>query len=247
MDYHEPTTLWEEHRNRSLDVYLLPTTDWSDVVSLQRWLVYEMAGEPRSRAALVLCEHFPVITIGRQGSRSHLHADDSDLVCQLLDVHWTNRGGGCWLHGPGQLVVYPIVPIDPTRSSLRRYRDALYQTMLNVLCEFGIPAVRDAARLGIVVGEREIGHVGIAVTSWVAYHGCYLNVSMPLDRYEWIQPNPFSHRKMSSMLRELRLPIRTTAVRESFLRHFMELFGFRRHVLCRWSAGAKRAAYVTTG
>ena len=221
-----------DERTASLEVYLLPPTPWDEVLALQHRLVYEISGYPRDRAALILCEHPTIITVGRQGSRRHILADDSDLRAQRIEVRWTNRGGGCWLQTPGQLAVYPILPVEPPVMGLARYRDALYETMLAVLREFDIEAQRDAAASGIHVDGREIGSVGIAVKSWVAYHGCQLNVNVPLHRFDCVQPNPSVSRRMSSMFRERRLPIRTDAVRASFLRQFVNIFGFRHHFLC---------------
>ena len=95
----------------SLQVYLLGSIDFESALALQRRLIYQVAGE-RSGAALVLCEHPPLITVGRQGSRSHILCDSEELRARRWKVRWVNRGGGCLLHQPGQLAVYPILPLD---------------------------------------------------------------------------------------------------------------------------------------
>lgn len=217
---------------QALEVYLLPTTDWLDVLSLQRRLVYEIADEPRGRAALVLCEHFPIITVGRRGSRRHILVDESELTSRCVDVRWTNRGGGCWFHMPGQLVANVILPIDAQDAQLNVLRDGLYQTLLDVLGELGIVAEWNRRALGVLVGDRAIGHVGVAIKDWVSYHGCCLNVSAAPECVDWVQSCPDDHHGATSVFRELRLPVRMTSVRESFVRHFMRAFGFARHVLC---------------
>lgn len=209
-----------------LDIYLLPQTPWSQAMALQQRLVYELGAAPRRRAALILCEHSPIITVGRQGSRQHIRFDEDELRSLRLDVQWTNRGGGCWLHWPGQLAAYCIVPLTPPEFGLDAYRSGLYQTLLNVLDEFKISAARDTAATGVRVGNREIASVGIAVKDWVAYFGCRLNVCVPLEKFAGVQSTPRSPRKMTCMFRELRAPVRFDGVRESFMRHFAEVFGF---------------------
>src|SRR5262245_5832031 len=108
----------QPHGESTLEVYMLPPCPWQDALQLQHRLVYEMSAEPRRRAALVLCEHLPIVTVGRQGSHSHIQLDELDR----FPIRWTNRGGGCWLHVPGQLVAYPILPLDRPAMGLPRFR-----------------------------------------------------------------------------------------------------------------------------
>ena len=99
-------------RSDSLEVYLLGRVDFASAVELQERWVYEISGRRDRQGALFLCEHPPVVTIGRKGSRSQLLTDEQDLRSRLMDVHWLNRGGGALVHSPGQLAAYPIVPLD---------------------------------------------------------------------------------------------------------------------------------------
>lgn len=214
-------------RDTALETYLLPVTPWERVFQFQRRLAYEMGEPPRRRAALILCEHPTILTVGRGGSRRHIPWDDDELRQREWPMRWTNRGGGCWLQTPGQLAAYPILPLRPTEFGLECYLESLYSALLGVVSDFGIPAARDAAKTGVVVADREIAGVGIAVTHWVAYHGCWLNVSVPPDALDSLQVNPMAVRPATCMLRERRLPVRMAAVRESFIRHFAEILGFR--------------------
>lgn len=220
---------WAERYGDSvLDVFLLPLTCWSHVFAFQQRLVYEMSGEPRRRGALILCEHPEIITIGRQGSHRHL---SEDVSLGRVPLQWTNRGGGCWLHLPGQLAVYPIIPIHET-DGLDRYRSSLYEVFVRAMEDHKVVASRDWENGGIVSGDREIASVGFAVKNWVAYHGGRINVNVPLDRFDSIQGNPNLPRRMTSMFRELRVPIRMDSVRESIVRHFVRQFGFSEYYLC---------------
>lgn len=211
---------------------MLPLTPWDEGLALQQRLVYEVSGEPRQRAALILCEHSPIITVGRQGSRRQIHAEPEELTSRRLRIQWTNRGGGCWLQMPGQLAAYPILPLAPSTVGLADYRAAIYETLCCVLEEFKIEATTDFPGCGVRSGPRQIAGVGIAVNNWTCYHGCFLNVCSPLDQLNLVQANPQQNRRMTTMFRELRAPVRIDAVRESFLRHFVEVFGFGRYYLC---------------
>src|SRR5260370_7169288 len=85
--------------------------DFETALRLQRRLHFEVC-ENRTQAALMLCEHPPAISVGRQGSHAHIRWTGEEVVPRRLPVRWVNRGGGCVLHLPGQLAVYPILPLD---------------------------------------------------------------------------------------------------------------------------------------
>lgn len=234
----------------ALDVYLLPVTPWEDCLALQRRLVFDLAEHPRRRAALILCEHPTILTVGRHGSHRHIGIEPEELAARRIEVRWTNRGGGCWFQTPGQLAAYPIVPLEPLGRAIEPYRAGLYQTILDVLYEFKIAAERDRDAPGVVIGGLEIASIGLAIKDWVAYHGCRLNVSVPLDLLNAVRPNPWSGRGMTSMFRELRTPVRIDAVRESFLRHFQRVFGFEKLYLnheCPDGLVARRTVNVGPG
>jgi lipoate-protein ligase B len=231
----------EENRRyfaeRSLLVYFLPRLPWEQVQKLQQRLVFDVSEPPRRQAALILCEHAPIITVGRQGSYRHLRMDAREIDSGQLSVKWTNRGGGCWHQQPGQLAAYPILPLDSKSFGLGEYRTGVYQTLLEVLREFQIDAQADRASAGVRTEAGQIASVGLAVKQWVSYHGCILNVCVPLDRRPLVLAGPMnatqpgSSRPWTCMFRELRTPVNVSAVRESFLRHFVNVFGFDQYYL----------------
>ncbi|HVJ79563.1 MAG TPA: lipoyl(octanoyl) transferase LipB [Planctomycetia bacterium] len=225
------STMPDYFRRRTLEVYLLPNCDFHEIDALQQRLAYEVGEPPQNRAFLVLTEHSPFVTIGRQGSRGHLRFDPEAPGAPA--VRWTARGGGAWLHGPGQLAAYPIVPLHPKEFGIERYRTALHETLIETLAEFQIPAWHDAKNGGITAGGRQIATIGFAVRNWVTTYGCALNVMLPPDRDELIQSNPrVSDRLETCMLRERLLPVRAGALRESLVRNFAAAMGFGETLLC---------------
>src|SRR5579885_3172882 len=113
----------------ALRVYLLGSVEFEAALALQRTLAFQMAGE-RQSAALVLCEHPPLITVGREGSPAHIRYDLNDLRTRHWPVRWVNRGGGCILHLPGQLAVYPIVPLDGHGLGVAAYLERLQRILI---------------------------------------------------------------------------------------------------------------------
>ncbi|HEV3022254.1 MAG TPA: hypothetical protein VGX76_07290, partial [Pirellulales bacterium] len=124
----------------ALQVYLLGAVDFEDMLRCQRRLVYEVSGD-RSRAVLILCEHPPLISVGRDGSHDHIGYEPHDLAARKWPVRWVNRGGGCLLHLPGQLAVYPILALDRLGLDLQSYLDRLHGVLLDVFSKLELPAV----------------------------------------------------------------------------------------------------------
>jgi lipoyl(octanoyl) transferase len=211
----------------SLQVYLLGMVEFEAALSLQRRLGYQVSGAPED-AALILCEHPPLISVGRQGSRSHISYEPEELRARRWPVRWVNRGGGCWLHLPGQLAIYPVVALNHFELGLRQYMERLQSVMTRALRDFSVPAEVRRDNVGVWVGRRPIGTVGLAVRGWVGYYGAALNINPDLEPYRHIQCTPESDAVMTSLERERRGPLRTSLVRERVVEYFAEEFGFGR-------------------
>ena len=211
----------------ALQAYLLGPVDFDAALALQRLLVYQVTGD-RTAAALVLCEHPPLITVGRQGSRAHILYEPEELQVRRWPVRWVNRGGGCLLHLPGQLAVYPVLPLDRLGLGLRSYLDRLQGVLADLLDDFGLRAETGPERPGVWVNGRPIAAVGVAVRHWVTYYGAALNVNpdlVPFRRVHCLGP---AEPPMTSLERERRGPLRPALVRERLLERFAARFGFGR-------------------
>jgi lipoyl(octanoyl) transferase len=206
----------------ALLAYLLGSVDYEAALALQRRLVYLVAGD-RNQAALVLCEHPPLITVGREGSRAHIRYEPGELAARGWPVRWVNRGGGCQLHLPGQLAVYPILPLDRLGLDLAAYLDRLHRVLTAVLDDFEVRAAPRPGQSGVWVGCRPIARVGVAVRYWVTYHGAVLNVNPDLQPFRRVTAGP-GEEPMTSLERERRGPLRPALVRERLLEHFAAAF-----------------------
>lgn len=210
-----------------LQGYLLGSVEFEALLAFQRRLVYQVSGS-RQVAGLVLCEHPPLITVGRHGSRAHILYDPAELRARQWAVRWVNRGGGCVLHLPGQLAVYSVVALERSPFALQAYLRKLEAVLVRVLDDFSVPSTTREGQSGVWVGNRPIASIGVAVRDWVSYFGAVLNVNPPLEPFRWVQGVRRGDGQMTSLERERRGPLRTSLVRERLLEHFASTFGLTR-------------------
>ena len=137
---------------------------------------------------LLLLEHPPVFTLGRNASAGDVLAPREWLAARGIEVWESDRGGQVTYHGPGQLVGYPILDLNPDRRDVRRYVADLCAALIETLAEFGIAARPggSAAATGVWVGEEKIASVGIHLARWVTTHGFALNVATDLEHFSGI-------------------------------------------------------------
>ncbi|HVS62508.1 MAG TPA: lipoyl(octanoyl) transferase LipB [Thermoanaerobaculia bacterium] len=146
-------------------------------------------GAASREETLLLLEHPHVYTLGRNARAVDVKATADWLARHGVEVHETDRGGQVTYHGPGQLVGYPIVDLDPDRRDLRRYVRDLQQVLIAGLAELGIEAFsgEDAAAIGIWVegagGREKIASIGVHVKRWITTHGFALNVTSDLSMF----------------------------------------------------------------
>jgi lipoate-protein ligase B len=171
---------------------------------------------------LLFVEHPHVYTLGRGGKESNV------LAPKDVPVHRTSRGGDVTYHGPGQLVVYPIVDLrSKLRKDVHRYVRNLEQSAILALSDFGIVATRRPPYTGIWIGDKKIAAIGIAVRRCITYHGLALNVNPDLSYFRRIVPCGLSWADVTSMAKEVGVAPSMAEVRESFLFHFGEVFGYQ--------------------
>src|SRR6516164_9878196 len=135
MPVESPASVASVAADAALQVYLLGSVDFDTALALQRRLVFEVSGN-RNSAALILCEHPPLITVGRHGSWAHILCGSEERRARRWSVRWVNRGGGCLLHLPGQLAIYPILALDRLDLGVQAYLDRLHTLVAAVLADF---------------------------------------------------------------------------------------------------------------
>ncbi|MGH7930033.1 MAG: lipoyl protein ligase domain-containing protein, partial [Candidatus Binatia bacterium] len=140
---------------------------------------------------------------------------------------WINRGGGCVMHAPGQLAVYPVLPLDRLGIGLAEYRRLLEECAIAACREIRVPAWRFDDEPGVWCRLGQFAYIGVAVKSWVAYHGLFINVSPAMDLIRLVQAGGSGERATSlSAQRERPTPMH--AVREGLIRHLVQRLGYQR-------------------
>jgi lipoyl(octanoyl) transferase len=139
---------------------------------------------------LLLLEHPPVYTLGRNASAADILAGPEWLAARGIEVAECDRGGQVTYHGPGQLVGYPILNLSPDRRDVRRYVRDLQEVLIRTLAEYGVRAEpRDGqAFVGVWVGEDKIASIGVHLSRWITTHGFALNVATDLADFAGIIP-----------------------------------------------------------
>ena len=133
---------------------------------------------------LILVEHNPVYTLGKNANEDHLLQSRDESV----DVFNIERGGDITFHGPGQLVGYPILDLSNYKKSVSWYMRTLEQVLIDTLIEFKIIAQRNDGLTGVWVGDEKIAALGVRISRWVTMHGFALNVNPDLSFYDGIIP-----------------------------------------------------------
>ncbi|WP_419805150.1 lipoyl(octanoyl) transferase LipB [Terriglobus sp.] len=161
---------------------------------------------------LVLLEHPPVLTLGRNARRENVLASEAILAARGVEVHEIKRGGDVTYHGPGQLVGYPIVDLRGDLPGKKGphlgpvdYVRLLEEVLIRACREFGVPAQRVAGRTGVwtvgggSVPEKKIAAIGVHVSGGITSHGFALNVTTDLRDFEWIVPCGITDRVPTSL------------------------------------------------
>lgn len=197
------------------------------------WRLQQLLVERRARGEgqdlLLLCQHPDVITVGR---RQRAQANILDPRFPVFEIE---RGGDATYHGPGQLVGYPILALQPGRGAehgdpwgerdLHAYLRALEDGLAALGAECGVPTGRKPGQTGVWTADeqRKLASLGIAVRRWVTFHGFALNVTTELSRFATLNPCGLSARVMTSLHAEgARLagePVTVAGLLPAALRH----------------------------
>jgi lipoyl(octanoyl) transferase len=208
---------------RPLDVRRLGRVRYSDGLDLQARLVEDRKAG-RISDTLLLLEHEPVFTLGRNARAENVLLPEEALRARGFDVFEVGRGGDVTYHGPGQIVGYPILDLAPDRCDVRRYVRDLEEVMIRTCADYGVEAGRVPGLTGAWVGDRKIGAIGVRLSRWVTCHGFAFNVSTDLAPFSLIVPCGIAGRGTTSLELALGRPAPLDPVLESVTRHFAETF-----------------------
>jgi lipoyl(octanoyl) transferase len=184
-------------------VHQLGRIEYAAGLALQERLV-AARGKQEIPDTLLLLEHDPVITLGRGAKQQNVLASRALLAAQGVALHETGRGGDVTYHGPGQLVGYPILDLNPDRKDVRRYVRNLEEVMIRIAAHYGLQAGRIAGLNGTWVEDRKLGAVGVRIARWITMHGFAINVTTNLSAFDLIVPCGIKDKRVTSLEQELR-------------------------------------------
>jgi lipoate-protein ligase B len=195
----------------------LRTREYKETWELQLRLV-ELRARAQVPDLLLLVEHPHVITMGKS-------ARPENILHKRFPIYEVERGGDVTYHGYGQLVGYPIMDLTERGKDIRRFVRGLEATLIETLDHFGISAQRIEGRTGVWVGgQKKIASIGVAVRSWVTFHGFALNVSTDLSCFSVINPCGYDSGVMTSMAEQLGRQVSISEVKEPLTNSFEHVF-----------------------
>jgi lipoate-protein ligase B len=203
----------------------LPATEYREAWSLQSDLVAARKDKSIETDVVLLLEHPPVFTIGNNGRLKNMTVSKKSLEKAGIPLIRVKRGGDITFHGPGQLVMYPIIDLRIARLSVLDHIEKLEEVMIRTARDWGIRAQRSPANRGVWVGKNKLGSVGIAIRRGISFHGMALNVNLSLEPFGWINPCGLHETAMTSMEQELSHEVSMNQVREAVKRHLEVVFG----------------------
>lgn len=179
---------------------------------------------------LILVEHPPVYTLGKSGKIENLLLSETECVAAGIDFYRINRGGDITFHGPGQLVMYPILDLDQFFTDIHKYLRYLEEGVITVLSNYGIETGRISGLTGVWLDAddpnraRKICAMGIKCSRWVTMHGLAFNVNTDLSYFDHIIPCGIDDKAVTSMQAELGREIEMSAVKKSLTDALGRLF-----------------------
>lgn len=169
----------------------LGRVEYTTVLGWQRGLV-KMRESGMARDTIILVEHPPVVTVGKDGKPANY--EQNDLVPVFIE-----RGGDVTYHGPGQLVAYFIFNLNRRGRDLHLFVDQIQEGIIRTLADYHVVGERNARSTGVWVGEKKIASIGVAVKKWISFHGAAINLNTKLADFERINPCGLEPKVMTSL------------------------------------------------
>ena len=165
--------------------------EYERVLDWQHGLV-SMRQEGLARDTIILVEHPPVITVGKDGHKEN-------FAGLAVEPHFVERGGDVTYHGPGQLVVYFVFNLTRRGRDLHRFTDNIQEGIIRTLEDYRVEAKRGEEYTGVWVGEKKIASIGVAVKHWITFHGAAININTVLGDFTAINPCGLDATVMTSL------------------------------------------------
>jgi len=183
----------------------------------------------KTKNHLLFCEHPHVYTLGKSGDKKNLLVNEDYLKSRGATFHKINRGGDITYHGPGQLVVYPILDLDNFFTDIHKYLRFLEEAVISTLKEYGLESERSKGETGVWLDvgtpkARKICALGVKSSRWVTMHGFAFNINSNLSYFGNIIPCGITDKSVTSLQKELGREIDMEEVKNKVKSHLIILF-----------------------
>lgn len=185
---------------------------------------------PLNNHYLLFCEHPLVYTLGKSGKMENLLLSETELEEKSIDFYKINRGGDITHHGPGQLVMYPILDLEEFFTDIHKYLRFLEEAVIRTLAEYGVIAGRYEGYTGVWIEPenekkaRKICAMGIRCTRWITMHGIALNLNNDLNYFNHIVPCGIDDKAVTSLEKEIGKKVNIENVQQKLTKHLIDIF-----------------------
>ena len=214
-----------------------PTWDYQESLLLKNTQIKSAAREKEEDVTqtatehkLIIVEHPPVFTLGKNGKREHVLVSEEHLQKLGIEFFHINRGGDITYHGPQQIVGYPILDLDKFKTDLGWYLRSLEQVIINVIAQYGLVGERSNGETGVWLEPndpfmaRKICAMGIKCSRWITMHGFALNVNTDLSHFEYIVPCGIQGKTVTSLEKEVGEKVNYEEVKQKIKEQFQIVF-----------------------
>lgn len=213
---------------KSVSIFNLGVSRYLSVLRLQeelyrRNIAAKLSGS-KTNNFLILCEHEPVFTLGKSGNRSNILVSDEEMNAEFYSV---NRGGDVTFHGPGQLVIYPVLDLDSFGLGLAQYIHLIEEAIIVSLKDYGLYGERIPDAPGIWLRNKydsKIGAIGVKASRNVTMHGAAVNIHTDLSYFTKIRACGLTGKQTTSLQKELNRLVSLAEYKAKFLTAFKEVF-----------------------
>lgn len=179
---------------------------------------------------LLLCEHFPVITLGKSADEKNVLFANEQLELNGIELFHIGRGGDATFHGPGQITGYPVLDLECFTSDLKHYMRQLEEVVIRTIADYGISGYRMEQFTGVWVNSildkkpKKIAAFGVKTSRWISMHGFALNVNTDLSYFAYINPCGITDKGVTSLQTELQKSVEMEQVKSRLHQHFIDVF-----------------------
>ncbi|MDA0285498.1 MAG: hypothetical protein O3B13_07770 [Planctomycetota bacterium] len=221
------SSVWTSQGRTSaaLEVYLLGTVDFDAAMFLQDRLIDEVSSRTDRLGALIICEHPPMVSVGRDGRVTDLPVDTRDFTSRMMEIRRVDRSGGTLVHAPGQIAAYPILPLERLGCGLAEFQQKLLNSLLATAAEQRVTSQAIDTPLGTTCRCGQFSWIGASVRDGVSSHGLFLNVSPVMDTVRLVR-STIDRTNIASLSMQRMEPVPMHKVREALMRHLSDQFDY---------------------